>query len=173
MYVCNCLKPDETLLHPFSTPRVAFCLAYTPDHSRGTTRGPAFSLHSRKVLAVQVRPHTYEFHPCRLGLAGWFFLLARSQVVTHVFQRISAPLKVRERCKLSVIAEASSHFFPSLPSERLSPFSDHFHPAATDDSRIGIPSARPEARRRGSPFLAMNVLPHDEQVCHVRISDPL
>jgi hypothetical protein len=73
---------------------------------------------------------------------------------------------------LSVIAEASSHFYPSLPPERLSLFSDHFHPAAIDDPRIGISSARPEARRRGSPFLAINVLPHDEQVCHVRISDP-
>ena len=74
---------------------------------------------------------------------------------------------------MSVIAEASAHFFPSLPPERLLPFSDHFHPAAIDDGRVGTPNLRPEARRRGSPFVAINVLPHDEQVCHVRISDPL
>jgi transcription factor 1 len=107
----------------------------------------------------------------RVGFSFWLC----PQVLTHVFvlQRLSAPPNAMVRCKLSVIAEASSHFFPSLPSERLSPFSDHFHPAAIDDSRVGVLSMRPEARRRGSPFLAINVIPHDEQVCHVRISDPM
>ena len=106
--------------------------------------------------------------PMSFILADWVwrvgFLLACSQPAAHVFQRISAPPKATERCKLSVIAEASSHFFPSLPSEKLSPFPDHFHPAAIDDPRIGVISMRPENRRRGSPFLAINVIPHDEQV---------
>jgi mitochondrial transcription factor 1 len=107
--------------------------------------------------------------PMSFILADWVWRVGFSfrvcpQVLTHVFQRISAPIKANERCKLSVIAEASSHFFPSLPSERLSPFYDHFHPALIDDPH----GMRPETRRRGSPFLAVNVLPHDEQVCHVK-----
>ena len=31
---------------------------------------------------------------------------------------------------------------------------------------------RPEARRRGSPFLSVNIVPHDEQVCRVQIPVP-
>jgi hypothetical protein len=49
----------------------------------------------------------------------------------------------------------------------LSPFMDHFHPVPTA-ARVGAPSSRPEARRRGSPFLAVNVVPHAEQVGHVQ-----
>ena len=64
-----------------------------------------------------------------------------------------------------MIAEASSHFFPSLPPEQLSPYLDHFHPA-TSNLRLGPGLAfRPDSRRRGSPFLAVNIVPHDQQVC--------
>jgi transcription factor 1 len=111
--------------------------------------------------------------PMSFILADWVwrvgFLFGLFSTAAHTFQRISAPPK---RCKLSVIAEASSHFFPSLPPERLSPFLDHFHPAA-DDNRVGSSGLRPEARRRGSPFLAVNVVPHDEQVCRLRTPVPL
>jgi transcription factor 1 len=79
-----------------------------------------------------------------------------------VWRRISVRPNGIERCKLSVVAEASSHFFPSLPPENLSPFLDHFHPATT--AIAAGHHLRPEARRRGSPFLAVNVVPHDEQV---------
>jgi len=85
----------------------------------------------------------------------------------HFPQRITSPPTGAERCKLSVLAEASSHFSPSLPPESLSPFLDHFHPA-TNGIRLG--TLRPEARHRGSPFLAVNIVPHDEQVCRVQNS---
>jgi mitochondrial transcription factor 1 len=85
-------------------------------------------------------------------------------VPSHTFQRSSAPPKSPGRCKLSVTAEASSQFFLSLPPEKLSYF-DHFHPAALP---VGQAVFRPENRRRGNPFLAVNVLPHAEQVCHVQ-----
>ena len=98
----------------------------------------------------------------RVGVLFVFFGLFWT--LTLSFQRISSPPKGAERCKLSVIAEASSHSFPSLPPEQLSPYVEHFHPST--NSRIGPgPSLRPDSRRRGSPFLAVNIVPHDEQVC--------
>jgi len=78
-----------------------------------------------------------------------------------VWRRISSQPNGAERCKLSVISEASSRFFPSLPPEKLSPVFDHFHPASTGVNNTNM---RPEVRRRGMPFLAMSVVPHDEQV---------
>jgi transcription factor 1 len=67
---------------------------------------------------------------------------------------------------LSVIAEASSHSFLSPPPEQLLLYLDHFHPG---NVRIGLPSAlrapRSTNKRRGSPFVAVNIVPHDQQVC--------
>jgi transcription factor 1 len=80
-----------------------------------------------------------------------------------VWRRTSAPPKGTGRCKLSVIAEATAHFFPSLPPENLSPFVEHFHPA-TNGVRYGASVLRPETRQRGSPFLAVNVVPHAQQI---------
>ncbi|KAN0129209.1 S-adenosyl-L-methionine-dependent methyltransferase [Lactarius tabidus] len=98
---------------------------------------------------------------------SWLFKYGRVPMsfilADWVWRRTSAPPKGAERCKLSVIAEASSHFSPSLPPENLSPFVEHFHPA-TNGVRIGAAVLRPEARRRGSPFLAVNVVPHVQQI---------
>ncbi|KAH9956928.1 S-adenosyl-L-methionine-dependent methyltransferase [Russula dissimulans] len=98
---------------------------------------------------------------------SWLFKYGRIPMsfilADWVWRRISAPPDSYDRCKLSVIAEASSHFFPSLPPEELSPFVDHFHPV-THFMRAGRPDARPENRRRGNPFVAVSVVPHDEQV---------
>jgi transcription factor 1 len=105
--------------------------------------------------------------PMSFVLADWVwrvsFPLALCLTAAHAFQRISAQPNGAERCKLSVISEASSRFFPSLPPERLLPVFDHFHPATTITNHTSL---RPENRRRGSPFLAMSVVPHDEQVCY-------
>jgi len=104
--------------------------------------------------------------PMSFILADWVWRVSFSFSVfflglsSNAFQRIS-----HERCKLGVIAEATSHCFPPLPPEDLSPFSDHFH-HVTRFIRPG----RPENRRRGVPFLAVSVVPHDEQVCHVQTS---
>lgn len=110
--------------------------------------------------------------PMSFILADWVWrvglLFCLSWTTSHTFQRISSPPKGAERCKLSVVAEASSHFFPSLPPESLSPFLDHFHPA-TSPTRVGGGfGLRPETRRRGSPFLAVNIIPHDQQVGYVQ-----
>jgi len=98
---------------------------------------------------------------------SWLFKYGRVPMsfilADWVWRRISAPPEGVERCKLSVIAEASSHSSLSLPPESLSPFIDHFHPA-TNSVRAGGSVLRPETRRRGSPFLAVNVVPHVEQI---------
>ncbi|KAI0268636.1 S-adenosyl-L-methionine-dependent methyltransferase [Gloeopeniophorella convolvens] len=80
-----------------------------------------------------------------------------------VWRRISAPLKSNERCKLSVIAEATSTCFAAMPPESLSPYAEHFHPA-TGAQASSFLIRKPEQRRRGSPFLAVNAVPHAEQV---------
>lgn len=117
------------------------------------------TVHGEQLVAQLFRCIPEKSWLFKYGRIPMSFILAN-----WVLRRISAPLKTTARCKLSVIAEATSSFSRSLPPERLSPFSDHFHPAATDDGRVGLQSVRPETRRRGSPFLAINVLPHDEQV---------
>ncbi|KAI0283623.1 S-adenosyl-L-methionine-dependent methyltransferase [Russula aff. rugulosa BPL654] len=117
------------------------------------------TIHGEQLVAQLFRCIPEKSWLFKYGRIPMSFILA-----DWVWRRISASIKTRERCKLSVIAEASSHFSPSLLSEKLSPFSDHFHPAIMVDPRIGMLSMRPETRRRGSPFLAINVLPHDEQV---------
>ena len=95
-----------------------------------------------------------------------FAFIVRSACPFTSFQRMSSTLNAAERCKLSILAEASSQLSPSLPPESLLPFLDHFHPA-TNTFRFA--HLRPETRRRGSPFLAVNIVPHDEQVCRVHI----
>lgn len=114
--------------------------------------------------------------PMSFILADWVWrvsFLCRRSLATFVndLQRISAPLNSNERCKLSVIAEASSDVSPSLPPENLSPFLEHFHPA-TNNVRTGTAVLRPETRRRGTPFLAANVVPHPEQVCRIQLLSP-
>ncbi|KAI9461235.1 S-adenosyl-L-methionine-dependent methyltransferase [Lactarius psammicola] len=98
---------------------------------------------------------------------SWLFKYGRVPMsfilADWVWRRISAPPKGADRCKLSVIAEASADFSPSLPPESLSPFIEHFHPA-TNGFRIGGSVLRPETRQRGSPFLAVNVVPHVQQI---------
>ncbi|KAH9057340.1 S-adenosyl-L-methionine-dependent methyltransferase, partial [Lactarius vividus] len=98
---------------------------------------------------------------------SWLFKYGRVPMsfvlADWVWRRISAPPRSIERCKLSVIAEASSHSSPSLPPEYLFPFFEHFHPA-TNSARTGGSALRPETRRRGSPFLAVNVVPHAKQI---------
>ncbi|KAH9019480.1 hypothetical protein EDB85DRAFT_1873067, partial [Lactarius pseudohatsudake] len=74
---------------------------------------------------------------------SWLFKYGRVPMsfilADWVWWRISALPKGTERCKLSVIAKASSRFSPSLPPEDLSPFFEHFHPATNSvDARVVI-----------------------------------
>ncbi|TFY70882.1 hypothetical protein EVG20_g2110 [Dentipellis fragilis] len=81
-----------------------------------------------------------------------------------VWRRVSAPSRNSERCKLSVIAEATTGFGLAVPPEALLPFDDHFHPTRYGAKITTNPSRRPENRRIGSPFVAANTVPLEHQV---------
>ncbi|KAA1471683.1 S-adenosyl-L-methionine-dependent methyltransferase [Dentipellis sp. KUC8613] len=81
-----------------------------------------------------------------------------------VWRRVSAPATNSERCKLSVIAEATAGFGLAVPPEALLPFDDHFHPTRIGPKATVSPSRRPENRRLGSPFVAVNTVPRESQV---------
>ncbi|KZT29189.1 S-adenosyl-L-methionine-dependent methyltransferase [Neolentinus lepideus HHB14362 ss-1] len=77
-----------------------------------------------------------------------------------MWKRISAPPATSERCKVSVVAEATSAFTSSLPPSSLLPYDAHFHPVFTRESR----QSKPELRRNGSPLVSINMLPFAKQV---------
>ncbi|KAK2467873.1 hypothetical protein APHAL10511_000168 [Amanita phalloides] len=80
----------------------------------------------------------------------------------HVWKRISAPLDAPERCKLTIIAEATAECSPAVTSNSLIPYEYHFHPA-----RISIPPPsdrrKHNTRRVGNPFQAINIIPLEYQ----------
>ncbi|TFY81852.1 hypothetical protein EWM64_g2160 [Hericium alpestre] len=78
-----------------------------------------------------------------------------------VWRRVSAERSDKERCKLSVIAEATSLFHVSLDPDLVSPFADHFHPVPVTSS---AQNRRTENRRLGTLTLPVNVTPLADQV---------
>ncbi|CCM06868.1 uncharacterized protein FIBRA_09176 [Fibroporia radiculosa] len=77
-----------------------------------------------------------------------------------VWERISAVPPNSNRCKLSVIAEATATCTLSLDPAKLLPYDDHFHPITTKYTA----EKRPQPRRPGYPLVAMNLIPHDDQL---------
>ena len=168
LYDCPRVKPTKQPHTPAVHPELHF-VTHIPQTI------PGEQLVSQLFRCIPEKSWLFKYGrvPMSFILADWvwrvslsFSFLVCSGCLLTSFQRITSPPNGAERCKLSVLAEASSHFSPSLPPECLSPFLDHFHPA-TNFVRVG--SSRPETRRRGSPFLAVNIVPHDEQVCRVQI----
>ncbi|KAI0320776.1 S-adenosyl-L-methionine-dependent methyltransferase [Amylostereum chailletii] len=80
-----------------------------------------------------------------------------------VWRRVSANVDATERCKLSVIAEATADIRLALPSELLQPFDDHFHPTRTAYNQLAD-TRKPEARRLGTPYVAATIVPHQTQL---------
>ncbi|KII92368.1 hypothetical protein PLICRDRAFT_695743 [Plicaturopsis crispa FD-325 SS-3] len=112
-----------------------------------------FISHLRQsVLGEQLIAQLFRCIPDR----AWIFKFGRipmSFILDEwVWQRISAPAHDPQRCKLGVVAEAVARFKLSLPMEVLDPYDDHFHPLTRHDPRS-------EAKRRGSPFVAVNITP--------------
>lgn len=77
-------------------------------------------------------------------------------------QRISSPPHRSTRCKLSVIAEATADCHYSMDRNLLHPYDDHFHPIVKRTT-----TKKPEHRRLGYPFVAVNLVPHADQVSTV------
>ncbi|KAH9831248.1 S-adenosyl-L-methionine-dependent methyltransferase [Rhodofomes roseus] len=72
--------------------------------------------------------------------------------------RMAAPPGNSVRCKLSVIAEAVAKCHVSL-KEELQPYEANFHPVASR----GGGGKKPITKRIGHPFVAMNIIPHEDQ----------
>lgn len=83
-------------------------------------------------------------------------------------QRISSTPHRSTRCKLSVVAEATADCHYSVDRELLAPYDDHFHPTVKR-----VSSNKPEHRRLGQPFVAVNMVPHADQVSMMLPFQPL
>ncbi|TFK53582.1 S-adenosyl-L-methionine-dependent methyltransferase [Heliocybe sulcata] len=75
----------------------------------------------------------------------------------RMWKRISAAPATQDRCKVSVIAEATSAFAASLPPSRLLPYEEHFHPAFVRENRTG-------KEKHHGPLISINTLPLAQQV---------
>jgi mitochondrial transcription factor 1 len=84
-------------------------------------------------------------------------------------QRLSAGPLDAMRCKLSVIANATADLSPSVPSDQLLPYDNHFHPTIPKHYHFTA-TQKSEHRRIGHPMLAINILPLEKQVCCTKIS---
>lgn len=96
----------------------------------------------------------------------WLFKYGRTPMSfilgDHLWKRISAPLSASERCKLTVIAEATAECDHAVLPEALLPYELHFHPARPSMSTS--PEGRKHnSRRIGNPFQAINIVPREEQ----------
>ena len=68
-------------------------------------------------------------------------------------------MKKKERCKLSVIAEATTGFGQTLHPGRMKPYDSHFWPP-TPLNRHTLP----ESRKPGHPMVAATFVPLETQV---------
>ncbi|KAF8481486.1 S-adenosyl-L-methionine-dependent methyltransferase [Gautieria morchelliformis] len=96
---------------------------------------------------------------------SWLFKYGRMRMnlimAESLYNRIDAPLKKKARCKLSVIAEATTDFRQSLHPGRLKPYDNHFWPPTP----LNIHSL-PESRKPGHPMISATFLPLQNQVTH-------
>jgi len=80
----------------------------------------------------------------------------------HVWKRITADYGTKERCKLTVIAEAATECSYAVPLKSLQPYDTHFHP-----SRTAIPGNLDNrgfnTSRFSKPMQAVNFVPLEEQ----------
>jgi transcription factor 1 len=85
-----------------------------------------------------------------------------SPILTHLKQqRVQNPVDSRTRCKLTVIADATSATSVAIPPKEMLPYDDHFHPTIPKHS---ILATIPDNKRAGTPFVAIDIKPLEKQV---------
>jgi len=96
---------------------------------------------------------------------SWLFKFGRVPVnfilSEWVWSRVSALITDKPRCKLTIIAEATTDTSVFIPIKSMVPYDDHFHPTATRHTHI---HSIPENRRFGVPFVAIGIMPLEKQV---------
>ncbi|TDL24169.1 S-adenosyl-L-methionine-dependent methyltransferase [Rickenella mellea] len=85
---------------------------------------------------------------------SWLFKYGRVPLslilAESLYERSSAPLKHKQRCKLSISASAVAEQSLVIPTSRLQPYADYFHPNV-QDLRV--------LRNVGNPMVAANIYP--------------
>lgn len=126
-------------------------------------------MHPRPQLALQVWSCTNDFCSKRIHLVGTLSIflahLALADLVSWNYnahalnQRVHATPESSRRCKVSVIAEATASMADAVNPKRLLPYDDNFFPQTSKAIE-----RRPETRKSGNPFHAVNIIPHGDQV---------
>ncbi|CCO35970.1 hypothetical protein BN14_10092 [Rhizoctonia solani AG-1 IB] len=95
---------------------------------------------------------------------SWLFKYGRMRMswllAQRMLERISSPPLKSARCKLTVVAEATSIIKPATDPELLVDYDKHFWPKA--EAAVGGKKKTPLPRRIGQPFVAINVDPQAE-----------
>jgi len=96
---------------------------------------------------------------------SWFFKFGRvpfNLILSEwVWTRLSAEPTSSSRCKLTIIAEATTTADLSFPPATFTPYDDHFHPTVSKHIQSGPWTA--ENRRIGAPFVAVDFKPLEKQ----------
>lgn len=136
------------------TPTTAIHLPHSCQSPRRATRFPVLPQYTWATMDVPVWSRTSWPHHERLPVAclsKTFFVTRYHLAHNSVKQRISAPPGTSTRCKLSVIAEATSSFDLSTPIETLLPYASNFHPRKSSAKH----------------FVTVKIKPLQEQVFHI------
>lgn len=80
---------------------------------------------------------------------------------------MSAPVGNKNRCKLTIVTEATTKSDICLPLTAVLPYDTHFYPPAVKGASQ---EKRPESRRSGQPMLPVNFVPLAEPVRHSQVT---
>ncbi|EJT97360.1 S-adenosyl-L-methionine-dependent methyltransferase, partial [Dacryopinax primogenitus] len=125
------------------------------------------------LISEQLMSQFLRFVP----LKAWLFKYGRVPMgfllPLGLWERLSAPTEVENRCKLSVITALTTHAHLSSPISLLQPYNSHFLPLpSAEDTRLALASPARAARdvrspnkgkHIGHPYVAASFLPLREQ----------
>ncbi|PPQ99759.1 hypothetical protein CVT24_009662 [Panaeolus cyanescens] len=105
----------------------------------------------------------------------WLFKYGRvpmNFILSHrMWQRSTAPAASKNRCKVSVIAQAAAEMHEVVRPESLHPFAEHFHPRIENrkpDEDISLTDSLLNERRMGAQHVAIRVTPWADRVIKPR-----
>ncbi|KDQ57599.1 hypothetical protein JAAARDRAFT_35290 [Jaapia argillacea MUCL 33604] len=113
----------------------------------------------QSILGEQLVAQFFRCMPER----QWLFRYGRvpmSLIMSEfMWTRLSSGPKDLQRCKVTIMAEASATSALSLPCSTLLPHNDHWHPDV-----VRLNESKSESKRLGTPLAAVNILPLKDQV---------
>ncbi|KZV76309.1 S-adenosyl-L-methionine-dependent methyltransferase [Peniophora sp. CONT] len=119
---------------------------------------------SHIFMTAQHEQFVSQLYRC-IPQKSWLFQYGRVPMSLilgeYGYKRIVAGENDMERCKHSVISQIAAETNLALPVDAMAPFTTHFHPIKEQHLAI---ERRAVSRRIGSPYSAINVIPHQEQL---------